>query len=59
MWGVILALLFTPLYLWMLKKLGRRPTLAALCTMLVMILIVVLPATLIMIALAQEASGVY
>ncbi len=59
MWGVILALLFTPLYNWMLVKLGRQPTLAALCTMLVVILIVVLPATLIMIALAQEASGIY
>lgn len=59
MWGVILALLFTPLYRWMLMKLGRRPTLAALCTMSVVILIVVLPATLVMIALAQEASGVY
>lgn len=59
MWGVILALLFTPLDRWMLTKLGNRPTVAALCTMLVVILIVILPATLVMVALAQEASSVY
>ncbi|MDD2881050.1 MAG: AI-2E family transporter [Rhodoferax sp.] len=59
MWGVILALLFTPLYRWLLVRMGRRPTLAALCTMAVVILIVVLPATLVMVALAQETSSIY
>jgi predicted PurR-regulated permease PerM len=59
MWGVILALLFTPLYRWMLLKVCRQPTLAALCTMVVVILIVIIPATLVMIALAQEASAIY
>jgi predicted PurR-regulated permease PerM len=59
MWGVILALLFTPLYRWMLRKVCRQATLAALCTMMVVILIVIIPATLVMIALAQEASAVY
>lgn len=59
MWGVILALLFTPLYRWLLVRLGRRPTLAALCTMAVVILMVVLPATLVMVALAQETSSIY
>ena len=59
MWGVILALLFTPLYHWLLLKVGHRPTVAALCTMLIVIVIVILPATLVMAALAQEAAGVY
>ncbi len=59
MWGVILALLFTPVYRWILQRVGRRPSVAALCTMAVIILIVVLPATLVMVALAQEASGIY
>lgn len=59
MWGVILALLFTPLYHWILHKVGGRASVAALCTMAVIILIVVLPATLVMVALAQEASGIY
>ena len=59
MWGVILALLYTPLYHWLLLKLGSRPTLAALCTMLVVVLIVIIPVTLVMGALAQEASGLY
>jgi predicted PurR-regulated permease PerM len=59
MWGVILALLFAPLNRWMLRKVGRRPTLAALCTMVVVIVIVVLPATLVMVTLAQETSSIY
>lgn len=59
MWGTILALLFSPLQSWMLVKLGRRPTLAALSTMVVVILLVVLPTALIMTALAQEASVIY
>ena len=59
MWGVILALLFTPLYHWLLVKFGNRPTLAALCTMAVVIVVVIVPVTLVTLALAQEASGLY
>jgi predicted PurR-regulated permease PerM len=59
MWGVILALLFTPLHRWLMRKLGCHPTAAALCTMLVVVLIVIIPATLVMVALAQETAGVY
>lgn len=59
MWGVILALLFTPLYRWLLVKFNNRSNLAALCTTAVVILVVIVPVTLVTLALAQEASGLY
>lgn len=59
MWGLILALLFTPLHHWLLPRLGNRPTLAATGTLLVVVIIVILPLTLVMLGLAQEAASVY
>jgi predicted PurR-regulated permease PerM len=59
LWGLILALLFTPLHHWLLPRLGNRPTLAATCTLLVVVIIVILPLTLVMLGLAQEAANVY
>ena len=59
LWGSIIALLFAPLYRWLLPRLHRRPTLAALLTLLCVLLIVVIPFALISAALAREAAGVY
>jgi predicted PurR-regulated permease PerM len=59
LWGTILALLFSPLYRWLLAHLKQRRTTAALLTLLVVLLLVVLPAVLIGVALAREASGIY
>jgi predicted PurR-regulated permease PerM len=59
MWGLILSLLFTPLHRWLLPRLGQRPTVAALCTMSIVILIVILPMTLVLLLLAQEAAWLY
>jgi predicted PurR-regulated permease PerM len=59
MWGLILALLFTPLHHWLLQRLGNRPTLAAIATMLLVLIIVILPLSLLMLGLAQEASRAY
>lgn len=59
MWGLILALLFTPLYRWLLLRMGNRPTVSALCTMLIVLVSVILPLVLLMMALAQEATGLY
>jgi predicted PurR-regulated permease PerM len=59
LWGTILALLFAPLYRWLLTRLEQRRTPAALLTLLVVLLLVVLPALLIGVALAREASGVF
>ncbi|MBT3067527.1 AI-2E family transporter [Rhodoferax sp. U11-2br] len=59
MWGVIIALLFTPLFVWLLPRVGQRPSVAALLTMLVVLVIVVLPLALIAASLVQEAALVY
>ncbi len=59
MWGAIIALLFTPFFNWLLPRLGQRPTLAALLTMLVVLVIVVLPLSLVATSLVSEASHVY
>ena len=59
MWGLILSLLFTPLHRWLLPRFGRRPTVTALCTMSIVVLIVILPLMLVMLLLAQEAAWLY
>jgi predicted PurR-regulated permease PerM len=58
-WGVIVAIVFRPIFLWLKVKLGGRPnTAAALCLLLILAL-VVLPAFLLGVALVQEAANVY
>ncbi|MDP3652146.1 MAG: AI-2E family transporter [Rhodoferax sp.] len=59
LWGVIIALLFTPLYQRLLARLKQRRTLAAVLTLLFVLVIVVLPLALITAALAHEAALVY
>ena len=59
MWGAILALLFRPLYLKLLARMGERPTLAALATLTIVIVIVILPVGLVTVSLIQEVQGLY
>ena len=59
LWGSIIALLFAPLYRWLLPRLRRRRTLAALLTLLVALVIVVIPFALVSAALVHEAALVY
>ena len=57
-WGVVLALLFEPLYRWFLGRMKKgRPTLAALATLAVILLMVMLPLALVTVSLVQEVSG--
>jgi len=58
-WGVVMAILFSPLYRWGMKrlKLGRTP--AALLTMVAILIIVILPMTVIMASLVREGAAVY
>ena len=58
-WGVVLAILFNPLYRRILRATGQRRNLAALVTMLLVIVVVVVPLTFILTALVQETSNVY
>src|SRR3954463_11497441 len=58
-WGIILAILFAPVYRWLLHKTRQKPTLASLLTLLLIIIMVILPLTLVGISLVDQASGVY
>jgi predicted PurR-regulated permease PerM len=59
MWGSIIALLFTPLYRWCLPRVSQRRNMAALLTLLVVLIIVVLPLGLVTTSLVREAALVY
>ena len=57
LWGTVLAIVFAPLY-WRFCA-SMRPTPAALATVAVIVLIVILPSALVMASLVREASSVY
>lgn len=59
MWGSIIALLFAPLYRRLLPRLKNRRTPAALLTLLIVLVIVILPLALITASLSREAALVY
>ena len=57
-WGVVLAILFAPVYRWIMKKTSQKPTLSALITLGLIVVMVIVPMTLITISLANQATGV-
>jgi predicted PurR-regulated permease PerM len=59
LWGVVAAIMFAPLYRGLARAAGQRRSLAAICTVFIIVIIVILPLTLMAASLAQEASGVY
>lgn len=58
-WGAIFALMFTPLFLRLLKAMKGRRTVAALAAVGVILVLVILPLALVGALLVQEASAVY
>jgi len=58
-WGLVLAIMFEPLYRWLLDKTKHKPTVAALITLLSIIVMVIIPVGLIAASLAKQAAGVY
>ena len=58
-WGAIFALMFSPLFLYLLKKMPQKRTLAALLTVSIILVLVILPVGLISVLLTQEAASVY
>ena len=58
-WGMVLAILFSPLHQRLRRRLPGRDNLAALCTLVLCLLIVILPLTLVSISLVQEATALY
>ncbi|MEP6903861.1 MAG: hypothetical protein ABJA66_19215 [Actinomycetota bacterium] len=60
LWAVFIALVFEPLHLRIAQRLGgKRPTLAALFTLGVILLIVILPLVLLGTSIVQEAAVLY
>ncbi|WP_313077121.1 AI-2E family transporter [Melaminivora sp.] len=58
-WGVVLAILFTPLHRRLLARMPRWPNLAAFLTLCLCLLVVILPTALIGASMVQEASVAY
>ena len=58
-WAVVLAVLFTPLFEWFRRRLGDHDTLAALLTLLTVLVAVVAPLVLLGVLVTQEALDVY
>ncbi len=59
LWAIIGAILFTPLYRRLVTRMRRRRTPAALATLAVIIVMVILPLTAVTSLLVQEATSVY
>ncbi|MEX5748062.1 AI-2E family transporter [Massilia sp. X63] len=58
-WGVVLAIVFAPLHARLFAAFGQRQNVAALVTLMLIILMVILPVTLIAAALVDQALGLY
>jgi predicted PurR-regulated permease PerM len=59
MWAMIIALMFAPVHRWLRARMGRHHSLAAMATLAIVTLMVILPVALILAALAREASGLF
>ncbi|MDQ2819747.1 MAG: AI-2E family transporter [Pseudomonadota bacterium] len=57
-WGVVLAIVFAPVYRWLLKKTNQKPNLASLLTLLLILVIVILPLTLVAVFLVDQIAQV-
>jgi len=58
-WGMVLAIMFTPLHRWLLRRMPGKHNLVAFITLCVCVLIVIFPVALIGVSLVQEASTIY
>jgi len=58
-WGAITAIMFAPLNRWILVRIGPRPSLSALLTLLIVLVIVILPLMAITGGLVQEGGSLY
>jgi predicted PurR-regulated permease PerM len=58
-WGAIFAMMFRPLFLRLFQAIPRRRTLAALGTLAIILVVVILPLGLIVASLVQEATLLY
>ncbi|MCW1403074.1 hypothetical protein OKA06_12305 [Novosphingobium sp. MW5] len=59
LWGLVAAIVFRPLYLWLAVRLGGRQGLAAGITLVLIVAVVIVPAALLGASLVSEASSLY
>ena len=59
LWGIVTAIIFAPLYRRLRAAFGQRRNLAALATVLIILVVVILPLTLLIASMVQEAYGFY
>jgi predicted PurR-regulated permease PerM len=59
LWATVIAILFAPLYRRLSRSMRQRRNLAALATVTIIVVMVILPLALIAAALVREAAGVY
>jgi predicted PurR-regulated permease PerM len=57
-WGVVLAIIFAPVYRTLLQRTRNKPNLAALITLLMILVMVILPLTLISVSIINQAATV-
>ena len=58
-WGAVIAIVFMPVYTALLRRWHQRPTLVALATLSLVVLMVVLPLTLLTGMLVKEGAALY
>ena len=58
-WGAVIAIVFTPVYHRLMRKWRHRPTLSALATLSIVVLMVVLPLMLLTGMLVKEGAALY
>jgi predicted PurR-regulated permease PerM len=58
-WGTVIAIVFMPVHARLLRRWQRRPTLAALATLSLIVLMVLLPLTLLTGMLVKEGAALY
>jgi predicted PurR-regulated permease PerM len=59
LWGLVTAIVFAPVYRWLLKRMNGHPNYSAASTLLLILALVILPAIFLGISLVQEAAAVY
>jgi predicted PurR-regulated permease PerM len=57
LWGIVIAVIFAPVQRRLAGSLAGRRTVAALATLMIIVVIVILPLTLIAVSLVDEAAG--
>ena len=59
LWGLVAAIVFSPVYKWICRRLGGHAGLAATLTLLLILALVIVPAILLAVSLINEAAGLY